>query len=261
MLRAIDLNNNNYLAWEADKNNNYLCPVCKSALLLRKGQIRVHHFAHKPPVNCIYGSGESEIHYRIKKELYEYLSKQPNCKKCEIERNLGTVRPDISLYVNNIPIAIEIQKSSLDISIMQNRMQEYYKKKISVLWILPDKEPNLILRENENQQVHRLKEWERYLHAMYYGRIYYWQGNNTLKAYKFKDFHIEKPLSEFYSEDEGEVVVEGGYTYKAKSLKIPYTNERILNIEKDFKRFEKSEFRYKNILVPECYIYKDIYQL
>jgi competence protein CoiA len=229
MLRTTD-KFNSYLAWEIEKSNTkFYCPNCNSEVILRKGKIRTHHFAHKPPINCIYGSGESEIHYRIKKELYEYLSKQSNCKKCEIERNLETVRPDISLYINDTPIAIEIQKSSLDISIIQKRMQEYYKKKISVLWILPDKEPNLILHKNENQQVHKLKEWERYLHAMFYGRVYYWQRNNILKAYKFEDFHIEKPLSEFYSEDEGEVVVEGGYKYKAKLLKIPYSNNRILN--------------------------------
>lgn len=261
MLRAIDSNNKSYLAWDAEKDIEYLCPFCKNSLLLKKGQIRIHHFSHKPPVSCVYGSGESEIHYRIKKELYEYLSKQPNCNKCAIERNLGSVRPDVSLYIDNIPVAIEIQKSTLDISIMRHRMEEYYKKKIAVLWILPDNEPKLILHKNENTMVHRLKEWERYLHAMYYGRLYYWQGNNSLKAYKFKDFYIEKPLSEFYSEDEGEVVIEGGYKYKAKSLKIPHSNERVLNIAKDFKRIDKNEFKYKYITIPKCYIYKDIYEL
>lgn len=259
MLKAIDTNNITYLAWDAKKTHEYLCPICKNSLLLRKGKIRIHHFSHKSPVSCIYGSGESEIHYRIKKELYEYLSKQPNCRKCEIERNLGSVRPDISLYINNIPIAIEIQKSKLEISLIRYRMEEYYKKKIAVLWILPDNKPKVTLHKNENTVVHILSSWEKYLHTMFYGKLYYWQGNNTIKAYKFNDFYIEKPLSEFYSEDDGEVVIEGGYKYKAKIRKIPSSNERILYIEKDFKKIERNVFSYKCLTVPKCYIYKDIY--
>ena len=40
---------------EASKKNNYMCPYCKNDVILRKGEIRKHHFAHKSENNtCKY---------------------------------------------------------------------------------------------------------------------------------------------------------------------------------------------------------------
>ena len=40
---------------EASKRNNYMCPCCKNDVILRKGEIRNHHFAHKSENNtCKY---------------------------------------------------------------------------------------------------------------------------------------------------------------------------------------------------------------
>lgn len=40
---------------EASKRNNYMCPCCKNDVILRKGEIRKHHFAHKSENNtCKY---------------------------------------------------------------------------------------------------------------------------------------------------------------------------------------------------------------
>ena len=106
MICAINQTGNKCILWETEKDScPFYCPECHAQLQLRKGIVRIHHFAHKPPVNCIYGVSESEEHYRIKKGLYEFFSKQSSCTKCELERKLNGVRPDISLYINNKPIA------------------------------------------------------------------------------------------------------------------------------------------------------------
>ena len=48
-------------AWDAEKDEApFFCPECKAEVVLKKGQIRQHHFAHTPPFNCMYGEGESE---------------------------------------------------------------------------------------------------------------------------------------------------------------------------------------------------------
>ena len=257
MLRALNKNNIGHLAWDADKKNKpYFCPNCQKEVILRQGAIKIDHFAHKPPIECIYGSGESEIHYRIKKQIYEYLNIKGNCEKCEIERNLETVRPDISLYIDKIPVAIEIQKSTIDIRIIKKRMLEYYKKKISVLWIIPEKEPSLQYHEKEDEFVHRALEWEVYLHALNYGKLYYWQGDNTIKAYHFDSFRIYKDASEWYNEY-GDLEGAGGYHYYAKKLKLCTTDDKLLYIEKDFNKTFHKYYSNDNIDIPECFIFND----
>lgn len=257
MLRALDKSGTSYLAWDAEKKNKpYSCPSCHKEVILRQGDIRIHHFAHKPPIDCVYGTGESELHYKIKKQLYEYLKLQSNCEKCEIERNLGTVRPDISLYIDKIPVAIEIQKSTIDIRIIKRRMIEYFNKKIYVIWIIPEKSPSL--QYHEDGDAHRAKEWEIYLHALNYGKLYFWQGDNTLKAYHFDSFEIHKKESEWYDEY-GDFQTAGGYSYYAKRLKSINTDNKILYLEKDFVKVFHKEYTNYSIDIPDCFLYKDKY--
>ena len=48
---------------EASKKNNYMCPYCKNDVILRKGIIRKHHFAHKSENNtCKYYTKPTKQH-------------------------------------------------------------------------------------------------------------------------------------------------------------------------------------------------------
>jgi hypothetical protein len=68
---AINVITNAYeIPTEASKQNSYICPCCKKPAILRKGQIRRHHFAHRSDSKCaLYSSGESEIHKAAKTVL------------------------------------------------------------------------------------------------------------------------------------------------------------------------------------------------
>jgi len=47
----------------ADKSNHYECPYCKHDVILRQGEIRVHHFAHKSENNsCSYYTKPTSKH-------------------------------------------------------------------------------------------------------------------------------------------------------------------------------------------------------
>jgi hypothetical protein len=62
----------------ADKNNKYICPDCKKDVILRKGNIRVHHFSHYASENpCMYYErpGESQIHKDAKMALKTILQR------------------------------------------------------------------------------------------------------------------------------------------------------------------------------------------
>lgn len=77
----------------AEKINKYSCPDCDKDVILRKGQIRVHHFAHYKSDNpCTYYEhpGESQIHKDAKMALKTILEAGKNieflrvCSGCNI---------------------------------------------------------------------------------------------------------------------------------------------------------------------------------
>jgi competence protein CoiA len=185
MLTAIrELDGRKLGAWEADKRDRpFVCFCCQRVVTLRQGGILAPHFAHRPPVVCEYGTGESEAHRRCKLAIYESLSADPRVTKCEMERNLGTVRPDVSAYLNGVPVAIEVQLSTLPLAKIAYRTSEYRRKGIYVLW-LP------VYHRRLDQDLYAPRPWELWLHALYAARVYYWLEGATVLPMHFRDYFI-----------------------------------------------------------------------
>ena len=182
MLTAESGNGQKVAAWEVEKRDGpFICFCCKQIVRLRRGDIKAPHFAHVPPVTCEYGTGESEAHRRCKIALYESLVSDPRVKRCEMERNLGTVRPDVSAYINDVPVAIEVQISNLSLARIQYRTMEYTRKGIYVLW-LP------IHSRELKQELYAPHLWEHWLHAAYFGRVYYWLEGSRVLPIHFRDY-------------------------------------------------------------------------
>lgn len=172
-------------AWEVERiDAPFICFCCRETVTLRKGEIKAPHFAHLPPVTCEYGTGESEAHRLCKIALYESLSINPRVRKCEMERDLGTVRPDVSAYINDVPVAIEVQLSNLSLTKIHHRTVEYARKGIYVLW-LPLYTPAL------KRKLYQPRPWEQWLQAAYFGKIYYWLDGLKIVPVRFRDYYIE----------------------------------------------------------------------
>ena len=280
MLRAFDKNNSDCLSWQAEKvNKPFSCPICRKEVVLKKGNIVKHHFAHKAKNACPYGNNETEIHYMIKINLYEYFKDKPNCRGCEIEKNFYTVRPDVFVYINDKPIAIEIQKSKIDVLMIMHRMNEYYKLNIAVLWILPEEEPFTFVEETQIDRqykkawnidtryiFHRANTWETFIHILFDGKLYYWQKNNTLMAFHFRPYLVKNSRYLHYEKtdiiDKNENVKSnyGYHRYYSRYLRFISSDKRKLCIERDFKIIEKKETNYQNVEIPRCLIFKDKYR-
>jgi hypothetical protein len=77
----------------AKKANKYICPDCKKDVILKKGAIRVHHFAHYKSENpCVYynNPGESQIHKDAKMAFKTVLDSDINItftRKCNCCKN------------------------------------------------------------------------------------------------------------------------------------------------------------------------------
>src|ERR1044072_9783916 len=83
-------------AWDQHKSDGaFSCPLCVAETILKQGTMKVYHFAHKPPITCEYGRGETERHRECKLTIYEGLRRHKGFRDVEIERSMGTVRPEV----------------------------------------------------------------------------------------------------------------------------------------------------------------------
>ncbi|WP_332373838.1 competence protein CoiA [Lactococcus cremoris] len=136
MLTAIDENNKiiNLLELERKElTGKFYCPSCHAELLIKNGQIKVLHFAHKSLKSCnLWLENESEQHLGLKKILYQWFKRTD---KVEIERYLPELNQRPDLLVND-KIAIEIQCSHLSIKRLKERTENYKAHGFKVLWLM-----------------------------------------------------------------------------------------------------------------------------
>jgi competence protein CoiA len=163
----------------------FYCPACQEQLVLKQGRKVVAHFAHRPSTNCEYtGEGESEEHRLAKRELREALLGVPGVTDVRLERYLREVRPDVSFLLNGQLVALEIQLSQLSLEKIAERTKAYTRKNIAVLWM------PLFWRDLLERR-YAPRDWERYLHAMYYSRVYYWYEDLLVQPVKYGECLLE----------------------------------------------------------------------
>lgn len=224
-------------AWEAAREERpFLCPCCAEVVTLRHGGIIAPHFAHRPPVVCEYGAGESEEHRRCKIAIYEALLQHPRVRKCEMERDLGSVRPDVSAYINDVPVALEVQASNLTLEKIRHRTGEYARRGIYVLW-LP------VYKEGLRAELYGPRPWERWLHEAYFGRVYYWVEGLSIQPVHFRDYVTEvRGRTKDYA--------------RLSSRKVPIDG-RPVSLTEDFMPVERDPLRRDFIKIPRARLFMD----
>jgi competence protein CoiA len=162
----------------------FFCCACREPVILKQGHIKIPHFAHLPDARCVYTSvGESGEHQRIKLEIYQALLHTPGVTDVRLERYLEEVRPDVSFVLRGELVAVEIQLSLLTRDQIAWRTKVYTEKNIAVLW-MPSYSKELF------QARYAPKDWERYLHTLYFGKVYYWLESLTLRPVKFREYQL-----------------------------------------------------------------------
>jgi competence protein CoiA len=133
-------------AAEAERGAAYLCPECKSTLILKKGRIVVAHFAHKPPTICAWGLGETSAHLLAKRLLHDAFVKRGI--RAEVEFPIATLpgdrRADVMAWPwtrNGKGVAFELQHSVIGLEEIEARASSYAGADIAQIWIpfLPPK--------------------------------------------------------------------------------------------------------------------------
>ncbi|MFA7124045.1 MAG: competence protein CoiA family protein, partial [Candidatus Delongbacteria bacterium] len=212
----------------------------------------------------------SQLHYKVKREIYSSLKNHPNCTKCELERRLDGVYPDISLYINGTPVVIEVQKSVINIDLIMKRTLRYSKLGCYVLWVLPNGQPkqfqHLIRKKNEDGSlvekemiVSRPKQWEKYLHTLYFGRLYYWQNGAVVAPYHFEkvEQYVQESGCEWYNEyGEEQSEYWGGHPKTLKAIKY-FTRCEDIDIMTEFTKSQRNKWNTDNMSIPSCKLWID----
>lgn len=204
----------------------FFCTACGSELGLRKGLKRIHHFFHPPEKACQY-RGESQLHLRIKKQLYFTLLEQlgNQVKAVEIEKMIDDIRPDVFVQGFKKKIGIEIQVTPLTPAELIRRTTAYYRKKIHVLWVLPFSPARIFAADDQEFQPMRLKVYEQMLFFMYYKNLIFWDDTEKYSkgfiVLQLKDI-FQKDRA-FYSKDWSAMIRFS--PKKLKQTKFPHTIE------------------------------------
>lgn len=247
----------------------FICRKCASPAVVRKCIEKVNHFAHQcPPSQApISAREESALHKDCKKEIIASLKarfpegnwEQERILKAVPEKGHTEVRPDLSgrLGVGKQaqPLVIEVQCSALSISKILKRILAYSRRNVPIFWVVPLPEPF---------KHRRFRPWlyERFLHSVYFGRVYYWwagMGSKVLPVHFGLDYrHI--PEAEFYDEN-GDFQEVGGYDVPLRIIKKPESAPYV-DIASDFRNKHRREFTPHNIhkSVPPCIIWLDKHQ-
>ncbi|MDF1817809.1 MAG: competence protein CoiA family protein [Immundisolibacteraceae bacterium] len=258
--KNIRTNKTHYAINSSRSDGPFYCGSCFSDAVLKKCSEKRDHFAHKTPLTPVLPKGESELHQKCKEVICDHLSgifPHGNwATERPIEKNklkkLTALRPDISGRIEEKPLAIEIQASSLTIPEIIKRTKSYSRRKIAILWVVP-------LSEELKKTPFRPRLYERYFHSIYYGRAYYWWpalGEKLVPVhYGVSKRHID--LSSWYDES-GSYQEAGGYDKPYKVIKAPECGAK-LNIETGFKFHSRDEFTPDNERksVPACITWQD----
>lgn len=240
------LRERNY-AFSTEKHDGpFSCPECDCEVILKKGRVKIHHFAHKSAARCAYGAGESQKHLRTKLGIYKALVKRADCSECELEKRLDGVRPDVIFSVNNKRVVVEVQNSTIKVDDIHHRMNIYKSLGIYVIWVMPDKSPPTYFHKSKGADVCRMKMWERYVHGMQFGRLYYWLRGTVVVPYHFQPFRVWVEQRYDY----------GGHYRYPKTLRIPMRKHPI-GIAGKFHATTRDSKRYADFSYPAAMMWLD----
>lgn len=152
MIFAIDKDGKRVHIDRTHVNYDYFCPECGEKLVLRKGDIRIHHFAHFPSTECT-----DSWHYDMSEWHQEWQARFPEeCQEVVMTKDGQKHRADVCVGKT----VIEFQHSPLSAEEFDDRNNFYTSLGYKVVWVfdLQDEYDNEKIIENDNKaDVYRWK--------------------------------------------------------------------------------------------------------
>jgi competence protein CoiA len=127
-------------AADAVRDGAYCCRDCGAQVVLKAGQIRVAHFAHKPDADCAFGAKMSLGHLTAQRRIAEALRARGVAAELEafMASLAGDRRIDVLAWPADRPsvrIAIEVQASDMTPEWIAARTRSYNAEGVAPLWV------------------------------------------------------------------------------------------------------------------------------
>lgn len=122
------------------ENQEFYCPCCESELIIKAGDKKIPHFAHKKNPLCTASSeAESAYHLTGKRQLFNWLQK--NQIPSQLEAYLPDIkqRADILVTSEKGVYAVEFQCSVISVKDFVKRTALYLEIGVIPIWILAEK--------------------------------------------------------------------------------------------------------------------------
>lgn len=129
MYIALDVNNQRTHINNAISRGEYFCPCCNAPLVVKKGDIIRHHFAHMPKHNC---RDSWHREYDISKWHYDWQKLYPEDNQ-EIQIDLGYIIHRADVMIDRT--VVEFQHSSISAEKFANRNNFYFNLDYKVIWL------------------------------------------------------------------------------------------------------------------------------
>jgi len=157
----------------------------------------------------------------------------------------------VSAEINGVPVAIEVQLSSLSIETIMQRTIDYHRKGVYVLWLL-QWTPALDGRR------YTTRPWERWIHAAYFGRVYYWLKGLEVVSYRFEPSLKAVPRKSWFDEN-GREMTAGGYSRRLKRQRTAVRGQTF-NLATDFVPRERLWWEGNGVKVPDAKLFMERYR-
>jgi Competence protein CoiA-like family len=193
-------------ARDAQKGDEHKCPGCLSIVVLRKGQIKIHHFAHRPGALCEFARGETRAHLEAKLAIHGAFASLSHRAEVEwpVDGLSGDRRADVFVWHLNGPkLAFELQHTAIGLGEIESRTSDYMAAGIAVVW-LPFLRPKFRAKTGKGPggnggdwivTPYKPLPFERWLNAFGYGEIWYW-SDRSRKVMRARLEAIEGPAGE-----------------------------------------------------------------
>jgi competence protein CoiA len=244
-------------AADAQRGPAYRCPKCNDIVILRQGRKVIEHFAHKPPTDCSWSTGETRAHLEAKSLVRAALVRRGLRAEVEfIVRNLpGDRRADVMVWSpKGVQIAIELQHTPIDLDEIEARASSYSRAGIAQIWIPFLREA--VWKEGKPQdggwfvERYSARPFERWVHGLN-GKHGMWMYDPADKEFwlgRMEGHQLYVEQTSWYSEG-GEENFAGGFhrwskRYKELTLVGPYKADDLLLEIDTRKAFTKNGYNW-----------------
>lgn len=193
-------------------------------MILKQGRIVIHHFAHKPPMSCEWGAGETVAHMNAKRAFRDSLRLRGLRAEAEfvVDTMPGDRRADVMTWRShdNQMVAFELQHTPVSLDEIESRATAYARARIAQIWIpfLRSEALDTATRESGGLLIARYspRPFEKWVHGLHLGKMWMYDPREQNLWLAFLQAHkIWVEETSWYGEG-GEEMNAGGYYRESK---------------------------------------------